>query len=70
MSLDFLKHALEKLFQQQLQSSVIKILDSSFNRVLIKDSVCFQIDESLAEIYPGSGGNGSEAAIRIQFEYD
>jgi hypothetical protein len=40
------------------------------NRILIKDSVCFQISESLAEHYPGSGGNGSKAAVRIQFEYD
>ena len=67
---DFLENALEKLLQQQLQSSAIKILDGHFSRVLIKDSVCFQIDESLAALYPGSGGSGSGAAIRIQFEYD
>ena len=41
-----------------------------FGRILIKDSVCFQIDESPAEEYPGSGGDGSEASVRIQFEYD
>ena len=35
-----------------------------------KDSTCFQIDESLAEYYPGSGGSGSDASVRIQFEYD
>ena len=40
------------------------------NRVLVKDSVCFQIDESLVEYYPGSGGSGSKASVRIQFEYD
>ncbi len=38
--------------------------------LLIKDSVSFQIDESLKDLYQGSGGSGSEAAIRIQFEYD
>jgi len=32
--------------------------------------VCFQVHESMAEFYPGSGGSGSKAAIRIQFEYD
>ena len=37
---------------------------------MIKDSVCFQIHESLLEDYPGSGGGGSKAAVRIQFEYD
>lgn len=66
----FLSTALEKLLQQQLQNSAIKLLDNEFNRVLIKDSVCFQVHESMAEFYPGSGGSGSKAAIRIQFEFD
>lgn len=66
----FLANALEKLLQQQLEFSAIEILQNKFNRVLIKDSVCFQIHESMVEYYPGSGGNGSNAAIRIQFEYD
>lgn len=66
----FLFKALEKLLQRQLKSSSIKILGSKFKRVIIKDSVCFQIDESLALYYPGSGGAGSDAAIRIQFEFD
>lgn len=69
-AVSFLSTALEKLLQKQLQSSVITLLDNKFNRVLIKDSVCFQVHESLAESYPGSGGSGSKAAIRIQFEYD
>ncbi len=38
--------------------------------VLNKESICFQIDESLAASLPGSGGSGSAAAMRIQFEYD
>lgn len=69
-AVSFLATALEKLLQQQLQSSAIKLLDNEFNRVLIKDSVCFQIHQSMAEFYPGSGGSGSTAAIRIQFEYN
>ena len=35
----FLSTALEKLLQQQLQSSAIKLLDNEFNRVLIKHEV-------------------------------
>lgn len=66
----FLKKAFEKMLQRQLHSSAIHVLKSSFNRVLIKDSVCFQVDGSLAEKFPGSGGSGSDAAIRIQFEYN
>ena len=41
-----------------------------FKRILIKDSVCFQIDKSLSKHYPGSGGSGSAASVRIQFEFD
>ncbi len=41
-----------------------------FNRILRKDSVCFQVDESLADLFPGSGGSGSKANVRIQLEYD
>ena len=69
-AVSFLSTALEKLLQKQLQGSAINLLDNNFNRVLIKDSVCFQVHESMAESYPGSGGSGSKAAIRIQFEYD
>lgn len=70
-ALVFLKAALEKLLEKQLDMEKMPLRDfECFNRVLIKDSVCFQIDESLAEDYPGSGGSGSGAAVRIQFEYD
>lgn len=68
-ALVFLKVALEELLQQQLNIDLC--LDSRpFGRILIKDSTCFQIDESLEAYYPGSGGSGSGASVRIQFEYD
>jgi len=66
----FLKNALEKLLNNQLSVNRLSVAGKQFNRILIKDSVCFQIDESLKDLYEGSGGSGSEAAIRIQFEYD
>lgn len=66
----FLKKALEKLLNNQLTINRLSVACKQFNRILIKDSVCFQIDESLKDLYEGSGGSGSEAAIRIQFEYD
>jgi len=66
----FLASALTKILQQQFESNEVALLESKFKRVLIKDSVCFQIDESLAKYYRGSGGDGSEASIRIQFEYE
>jgi len=41
-----------------------------FRRVIIKDSTCNQLPENLKDTYPGSGGAGSNSAVRIQFEYD
>ncbi|MEA3548424.1 MAG: IS4 family transposase [Thermodesulfobacteriota bacterium] len=66
----FLKAALDTLFYKQLYAKVNFNNCKEFKRFLIKDSVCFQVDESLADQYPGSGGSGSKANVRIQFEYD
>lgn len=66
----FLEKALERLLNQQIDVRPLLTTAKVFNRILIKDSVCFQIDKSLADSYPGSGGSGSPAAVRIQFEYD
>jgi hypothetical protein len=69
-ALVFLTNALEKLLNNQVSLNRLAVASEHFNLILIKDSVCFQIDESLKDIYEGSGGSGSDAAIRIQFEYD
>lgn len=69
-AVQFLTAALEHLLRQQLAERVPFRNCLEFNRILIKDSVCFQIDESLGQYYPGSGGSGSKANVRIQFEYD
>ena len=66
----FLKDALEKLLHKQLDVEAYLLNLKGINRILIKDSVCFQVDESLLASYPGSGGSGSKASVRIQFEYD
>ncbi len=66
----FLKDALEKLLDKQLAVEADFLNLAGINRILIKDSVCFQVHESLLKAYPGSGGSGSKASVRIQFEYD
>ncbi len=66
----FITSALQKLLNKQLLDKVTFRNCDEFKRFLIKDSVCFQVDESLADVYPGSGGGGSKANVRIQFEYD
>lgn len=66
----FLKKAVGELLERQLAKLDSLMSCDQFDRILIKDSVCFQIDKSLADFYPGSGGSGSPANVRIQFEYD
>jgi len=66
----FLTKTLTQLLRKQLSINRLSVNCERFRRILIKDSVCFQIDDSLKQIYPGSGGSGSAAAIRIQLEYD
>ncbi len=69
-AVEFVTSVLEKLFNKQLHDKVQFRSCDEFKRFLIKDSVCFQVDESLVNAYPGSGGGGSKANVRIQFEYD
>jgi len=69
-AVSFLKEALEVLLCDQLDIDPFVLNLKGIKRILIKDSVCFQIDESLLDDYPGSGGSGSKASVRIQFEYD
>lgn len=66
----FLKTLLEKFLKEMLpdESKLEQFLH--FNSVRIKDSTCFQLPPAYADLYPGSGGSGSKAMIRIQFEYD
>ena len=58
------------LLNKQLMDQITFRNCDEFKRFLIKDSVCFQVDESLANTYHGSGGGGSKANVRIQFGYD
>ena len=69
-AVNYLTAALEILLKKQLVEKIRFPSCLEFKRFLIKDSVCFQIDDSLAKYYPGSGGSGSKANVRIQFEYD
>jgi hypothetical protein len=41
-----------------------------FLRIRILDSTTFQVPNSLAEHYPGAGGCGHTAGVKIQLEYD
>ena len=69
-ALAFLQRAMELLLEKQFNIDCLVNELEGIKRVLIKDSVCFQIDKSLCDIYPGSKGSNSGACVRIQFEFD
>ena len=54
-ALAFLQQALERLLNQQLDVTPLLATATAFQRILIKDSICFQIDESLAASPPVGG---------------
>lgn len=65
----FIKAVLEKAMEKTIEEEELAFL-SCFQGVRIKDSTAFQLPEDMADKYCGSGGAGSRAMIRIQFEYD
>ena len=69
-AVSFLKKAVGELLNKQCSKVDSLMCCDQFKRILIKDSVCFQVDASMAEFFPGCGGSGSPATVRIQFEYD
>lgn len=69
-SITFIKRLLEQTLQEELvRPDNFPLLDN-FPKVRIKDAVSFQLPEHLKDDYPGSGGAGSKAMLKIQFEYD
>lgn len=66
----FFSTVLESILNELFSSNDYQLPCELFSAFKIKDSTCFQLPEEYKVTYPGSGGSGSEAAIRIQFEYD
>lgn len=67
---EFLKQLLVHLLKVNLSESIPIFTCSKFGRITIKDSTCNQLPENLKNAYPESGGAGSKASVRVQFEYD
>lgn len=69
-SVAFSKSLLEEAIATQILDTHTFNSLGIFNRILIKDSTKFNINELLKDEFPGSGGSGSEAGVSIQLEYD
>jgi len=69
-SVEFMKVVLERLLTKIISQQPVTDSLSTFTSVRIKDSTSFQLPEDMVDKYPGSGGSGSKATIRIQFEFD
>ena len=68
----FLQRLFAQLLKAELNSSCAlptKYQDV-FTRIRILDSTTFQVPDSLAVHYPGSGGSSHAAGVKIQLEYD
>jgi hypothetical protein len=68
----FLQQLFARLLQAELGSSSIipSTYRDYFLRIRILDSTTFQVPDSLTEHYPGAGGCGHTAGVKIQLEYD
>lgn len=66
----FMKEILNRLIQDIFTQIKPNLAFKNFERILIKDATSFQLPVNMKDSYKGSGGSGSEACIKIQFEFD
>jgi Transposase DDE domain len=69
-SIEFAKKLLQEAIHNQVMDPLCHVATQLFNRVLIKDSTRFDLDESLKDQFPGFGGATSKSCASIQFEFD
>jgi hypothetical protein len=71
-SVTFLQQLFARLLQAEIgsSSSLPSEYRDLFLRIRILDSTTFQVPDSLTEHYPGAGGCGHTAGVKIQLEYD
>jgi len=60
------------LLIQKLHTSTVPPhhYNSFFQRIRLLDSTIFQLPDTFAHIYQGSGGSSHTAGVKIQLEYD
>jgi len=66
-AVDFLEGCLGKVLQRlQVRSGLAPEVVKQFSEVYLQDSTVQSLSSSLQELFPGSGGNAPEAALKIQ----
>lgn len=68
----FLQHLLAQLLSKKLAASmpISSPYTSVFKLIRILNSTAFQLPDVFSSVYPGTGGCGHTAGIKIQLEYD
>ncbi|MEP9405604.1 IS4 family transposase [Peribacillus frigoritolerans] len=68
----FLREVFTSLLTQKLclNQSLSSDMISTFKRIRILDATVFQLPDSFATNYQGSGGSSNTAGVQIQLEYD
>lgn len=71
-AVQLLQQVLARLLHQRLRSSgvISGQCTKYFHRIRVMDSTMFQLPDSFASMYQGSGGSSNKAGIKIQLEYD
>ncbi|MED1407447.1 IS4 family transposase, partial [Bacillus mycoides] len=71
-AVQLLQQLLAHLLHQKFCSSskILTLYTNFFRRIRVLDSTHFQVPNTFASTYQGSGGSGHSAGVKIQLEYD
>ncbi|WP_421000167.1 IS4 family transposase [Carnobacterium maltaromaticum] len=68
----FLKLLFHSILEKQTPdlAAIQHAYSTHFNRIRILDSTSFQLPNTFSDKYPGNGGSGKKASVKIHLEYD
>ena len=62
---------LQSILSERLFGDDGAIIESNFNRILVRDSTCIKLSKALSDFFPGAHSkNGASATLRIQHQMD
>lgn len=69
-AIEFFTQMLSLSLLLKIPESLRMKIPSQFKGILVWDGTKFQLPESLAKMFPGHGGSGKSAGLKIQFGFD